>query len=228
LYFLRTLHGQHIILSIPLAGAGSGSIETILLSTILYIRLRAKVRTDIGMQRLERWRNRARGVIVPALPVGGEIGNVSEPEMVDEASITALFYPVNEQGETLRVPEGVKEQSTPVLEIGETPVEEVHLPVPTTEEAAGETAATAVNIPDEGAETVDTPPYMQAVETGVVETPENVQAVEVEAKGEKSLLPDTPAKQKTVPTQRQPKGQHSAAKRKTPGNKPSQKRKNNR
>ncbi len=69
LYFLRTLHGQHIILSIPLAGAGSGSIETILLSAILYIRLRAKVRTDKGMQRLERWRNRARGVIVPALPV---------------------------------------------------------------------------------------------------------------------------------------------------------------
>ena len=33
-YFLRTLHGQHIILSIPLAGAGSGSIETVLLGTI--------------------------------------------------------------------------------------------------------------------------------------------------------------------------------------------------
>ncbi len=101
--------------------------------------------------------------------------------MVDEASVAALFYPVEEQGDTLGAPEEVKEEATPALEVGDMPVEEVHLPVPPAEEAVGEKS-----------------------------------------------LPSTPAKQKTVPPQRQPKGQHSAAKRKSPGNKPAQKRKHNR
>ena len=78
------------------------------------------------MQRLERWRNRARGMIIPALPAGGEIGNISEPEMADEASIAALFYPVKEQVDTLERPEVVKEEFTSALEIVEIP-EEVHL-----------------------------------------------------------------------------------------------------
>ncbi len=208
-YFLRTLHGQHIILSIPLAGAGSGIVETLLLGTILYFRLRSKVRTDKGMQRLERWRNHARSIIVPVLPAGGEVGNVSEPEIVDEASIAALFYPVEEQVDTLGEPEEVKEESTPALEIVEMP-EEVHLPALAAEESTEKTVATTVNIPDEA-----------------VETPEHVQSMDAATVGEKTLSSDTPAKQKTVPTQRQTEGQHHPTKRKSTGNKSSRKRKNN-
>jgi putative peptidoglycan lipid II flippase len=202
-YLLRTLHGQHIILSIPLAGAGSGTAETVLFATILYLRLRSKVRTDKGMQRLERWRNRARGTMIPVLASGRKIGNVSEPEMVDEASITDLFYPVNEQVDTLRLPEGVKEQSSSVLEIGEMPVEEVHVPAPAEEETAGEATATTVNVPDEAVETV--------------EIPENVQTGSAETIGEKPAPSDTPAQQKTATSQLQPKGQRSTAKRKSTG-----------
>ncbi|MEO8971558.1 MAG: murein biosynthesis integral membrane protein MurJ [Ktedonobacteraceae bacterium] len=210
-YFLRTLHGQHIILSIPLAGAGSGSIETVLLGTVLYFRLRSKVRTDKGMQRLERWRNRARGIIIPALPVGGEIGNAAEPQIVDEASIAALFYPVEEQADTLVEPEVMQEETTPASELVEIPVEEVHLPVPV-EESTGETLEAPVNISDEAMETV--------------ETPANVETVDVETVGEQSLSPDTPVKQKTTTSQGHARGQHSSTKRKSTGNKPSQKRKN--
>ncbi|MHB8599829.1 MAG: murein biosynthesis integral membrane protein MurJ [Ktedonobacteraceae bacterium] len=206
---LRTLHGQHIILAIPLAGAGSGSIETVLLGTILYARLRSKVRTDKGMRRLERWRTHARSIMMPALPVGGEIGNVSEPEMVDEASIVALFYPVEEHVDRLVEPGVVKEEFTPALEIGEIP-EEVHLPAPTEEESTEETVATTVDISHDA-----------------VETPENAQSIDAATVGEKPLPSDTPAKQKTVPPQRQAKGQHHSTKRKSTGNKPSQKRKNN-
>jgi putative peptidoglycan lipid II flippase len=202
MYFIRTLHGQHIILSIPLAGAGSGIVETVLLGSILYFRLRSKVRTDKGMQRLERRRNRARGVIVPAFPAGGEIGNVSEPQTVDEASIIELFYPVKEQVDTLGRPEGVKEEAAPALELVEIP-EEVLLPALTEEEATEDTGATTVNIPDEAMDTT--------------EIPVNVQAVDTETVGEKTLPSDAPAKQKTVPTQRQTERQHHSTKRKSTG-----------
>jgi peptidoglycan biosynthesis protein MviN/MurJ (putative lipid II flippase) len=75
---VRTLTGTHLILSVPLAAAGAGIGETLLLSTILYFRLRSKVRTDKGMQRLERWRRHTRSVIIPASPV--EVKLVEEAE----------------------------------------------------------------------------------------------------------------------------------------------------
>jgi len=154
IYLLRTLHGQHIILSIPLAGAGSGTVETVLLGTILYFRLRSKVQTDKGMQRLERWRNRTRNMAVPALATSeasGAIGNISEPEMVQDASIAELFQPIEEHKNTLLEPEGVEEiggkESPYTLETSEVPTEE-DVPAETVE-----------------AETVENPEHVQTVET---------------------------------------------------------------
>ncbi|HLX40530.1 MAG TPA: murein biosynthesis integral membrane protein MurJ, partial [Ktedonobacteraceae bacterium] len=166
MYFVRTLHGQHIILSIPLAGAGSGTAETVLLGTILYFRLQARVRTDKGMQRLERWRNYARGIIVPALSASRAMGNMSEPDMVEETSIAELFRPMEELEATPVEPEVVEEigekESTYTLETSEVPVEE---------DIPGETG---------NAETVANPEDVQTVETAEI----------VE---EKPLLQDTPS-----------------------------------
>jgi putative peptidoglycan lipid II flippase len=56
LYVLtRTLTGTHIILSVPLAVAGAGIVEALLLASLLFVRLRGKVKIDKGMQRLARW-----------------------------------------------------------------------------------------------------------------------------------------------------------------------------
>ncbi|HLJ33923.1 MAG TPA: murein biosynthesis integral membrane protein MurJ [Ktedonobacteraceae bacterium] len=215
-YLLRTLHGQHIILTIPLAGAGSGLTETVLLGAILYFRLRSKVRTDRGMQRLERWRNRARGVMVPALPAGGEIGNIPEPEMVDEASITELFYPTEELADAPIEPEAVvmeEESALEPTEVLELPVEVVHSDVPTEEELKEEIPETATNTPDEAVEPV--------------ENPENAQTIEVAGNEDESLPPIARPKQKAAASQRQPERQRSSTKRKPTGNKPSRKKKNN-
>ncbi len=56
---LKLLTGSHTILAIPLAAAGVGIVESLLLGSLLYVRMRARVRTDKGLQRLERMRNRA-------------------------------------------------------------------------------------------------------------------------------------------------------------------------
>ena len=93
---LRTLTGTHVILSVPLAAAGAGIGETILLGTVLYFRLRSKVQTDKGMQRLERWRSRASGVIMPASPVEAHIENGTGPEIIEETDIADLLLPEEE------------------------------------------------------------------------------------------------------------------------------------
>ena len=53
---LRLLTGSHMILAIPLAAGGVGIVETLVLGSLLFIRLRSKVKTDKGMLRLERRR----------------------------------------------------------------------------------------------------------------------------------------------------------------------------
>jgi len=52
----RTLTGTHVILAIPLAAAGAGIVESLLLGLLLFMRLRKRVKVDKGMQRLELWR----------------------------------------------------------------------------------------------------------------------------------------------------------------------------
>jgi putative peptidoglycan lipid II flippase len=56
---LKILTGSHIILAIPLALAGGGAVEMFLLGSLLFWRLRGKVKLDKGMQRLTRWKQRA-------------------------------------------------------------------------------------------------------------------------------------------------------------------------
>lgn len=53
---LNILQGALLIMAIPLALAGAATAEALLLSTILLWRLNKKVRTDAGMQRLQRRR----------------------------------------------------------------------------------------------------------------------------------------------------------------------------
>jgi putative peptidoglycan lipid II flippase len=53
---LRLLTGSHMILAIPLAAGGAGIVETLVLGSFLFVRLRSKVKTDRGMLRLERRR----------------------------------------------------------------------------------------------------------------------------------------------------------------------------
>lgn len=64
LYVLtRTLTGTHVILSIPLAVAGAGIVESFLLGSLLFVRLRGKLKSDRGMQRLERWHTKLRKAV---------------------------------------------------------------------------------------------------------------------------------------------------------------------
>jgi putative peptidoglycan lipid II flippase len=53
---LKILTGSHLILAIPLAHAGGGIVETLLLGSLLFWRLRTKVKLDKGMLRLARWK----------------------------------------------------------------------------------------------------------------------------------------------------------------------------
>jgi putative peptidoglycan lipid II flippase len=55
---LRLLTGSHMILAIPLAAGGAGIVETLVLGSLLFVRLRSKVKTDRGMLRLERRRSK--------------------------------------------------------------------------------------------------------------------------------------------------------------------------
>lgn len=50
------LHGQIIILSVPLALAGSATAEAVLMSLILLIRLSRRIKKDRGLERLQRRR----------------------------------------------------------------------------------------------------------------------------------------------------------------------------
>ena len=59
---LRVFKGNTTILALPLAASISGTAQGLLLGLLLYVRLRAKVKTDRGMQRL-----RARRSYVPVL-----------------------------------------------------------------------------------------------------------------------------------------------------------------
>jgi len=63
---LRVFKGNNTILALPLAASISGTAQGLLLGLFLYIRLRAKAKTDRGMQRL-----RARRNYVPALQQTG-------------------------------------------------------------------------------------------------------------------------------------------------------------
>jgi len=54
---LKIITGSHAILAIPLAAGGAGIVETLLLGSLLFVRLRSKVKMDKGMQRLERRRH---------------------------------------------------------------------------------------------------------------------------------------------------------------------------
>ncbi|MBV9021750.1 MAG: murein biosynthesis integral membrane protein MurJ [Ktedonobacteraceae bacterium] len=56
LLLLHMLSQRFMILSIPLATAGAGTTETLLLGLILFFLLRARVKADKGMQRLQRRR----------------------------------------------------------------------------------------------------------------------------------------------------------------------------
>lgn len=53
---LKLLTGKYAILAIPLAASMTSTAQALLLCLILFIRLQAKVKTDKGMQRLQRQR----------------------------------------------------------------------------------------------------------------------------------------------------------------------------
>jgi putative peptidoglycan lipid II flippase len=59
-FLLKELTGTYAILAIPLAMAVAGTAEAALLSLILFMRLRAKVKTDKGLQRLLKRRLQAK------------------------------------------------------------------------------------------------------------------------------------------------------------------------
>lgn len=56
--FLKLLAGPYVILAIPLAISVTATIQTTLLSAMLFLRLQKKSRMDKGLKRLERMRNR--------------------------------------------------------------------------------------------------------------------------------------------------------------------------
>ena len=56
---VRIVTGPHAILAIPLATAITATIQAIMLTLLLFLRLRAKVKTDQGFQRLQMRRLRA-------------------------------------------------------------------------------------------------------------------------------------------------------------------------
>ena len=145
-FLVRTLTGTHIILSVPLAAAGAGIGETLLLGTILYFRLRSKVRTDKGMQRLERWRSHASSVIMPASTV--------EEDEIDELLV--------QEEETVIVPEepGMEveeaEEHVSMPDALELPTKVVDVLAPTTEqETISEIPETATSTSDEVEKTTE-------------------------------------------------------------------------
>jgi putative peptidoglycan lipid II flippase len=57
---LKVLIGEYAILALPLAASVTSTTQAVLLCLILLIRLQTKVKTDIGMQRLQQRRENAR------------------------------------------------------------------------------------------------------------------------------------------------------------------------
>ena len=66
LLLLMVLRGDSAILALPLAASITGTAEALLLCLLLFIRLRVKVRTDKGLQRLQQRRQYARGRLARA------------------------------------------------------------------------------------------------------------------------------------------------------------------
>ena len=58
LLFLKVLAGPYVILAIPVASSVSVTAQTIMLGSMLFLRLRKKIKTDKGLERLKRMRAR--------------------------------------------------------------------------------------------------------------------------------------------------------------------------
>jgi putative peptidoglycan lipid II flippase len=73
-FLMHTLTGNHVILAVPLAAAADGLVQTLILGTLLVVRLRSKVKLDRAMQRLARWKRLAKD----AEPRSGAIDDASD------------------------------------------------------------------------------------------------------------------------------------------------------
>ena len=80
----RTLTGTHVILAVPLAAAGAGISEALLLGFLLFMRLRNKAKTDKGMQRLERRRKHDVQSIVAQQTEDADVPLTSLDELIEE------------------------------------------------------------------------------------------------------------------------------------------------
>ena len=98
---LRLLTGSHMILAIPLAAGGVGIVETLVLGSLLFIRLRSKVKTDKGMLRLKRRRNQH--AKIRAEQQGQEYGtseqSIREPGKPEEAEESRIGLQEPEESE---------------------------------------------------------------------------------------------------------------------------------
>ncbi|MFL5696847.1 MAG: lipid II flippase MurJ [Ktedonobacteraceae bacterium] len=74
LLLLKTLKGTYTILGLPLAASLTGTIQALLLCFILFVRLRARVKTDKGIQRLQQRRKH-----IQALQEAGRIEHLLAP-----------------------------------------------------------------------------------------------------------------------------------------------------
>jgi putative peptidoglycan lipid II flippase len=74
LFLLKVLKGTYAILGLPLAASLTGTTEALLLCLILFIRLRARVKTDKGMHRLQQRRKQFQ-----ALQEAGRIEHLLAP-----------------------------------------------------------------------------------------------------------------------------------------------------
>lgn len=78
----RTLTGTHVILAVPLAAAGAGIVESLLLGLLLFTRLGKRVKEDKGMQRLALWRRLHRQTMVGETEVGPDATLAMDDESV--------------------------------------------------------------------------------------------------------------------------------------------------
>ncbi len=74
LLLLKALKGTYTILGLPLAASLTGTIQALLLCFILFVRLRARVKTDKGIQRLQQRRKH-----IQALQEAGRIEHLLAP-----------------------------------------------------------------------------------------------------------------------------------------------------
>ncbi|HYU76068.1 MAG TPA: lipid II flippase MurJ, partial [Ktedonobacteraceae bacterium] len=74
LLLLKALKGAYTILGLPLAASLTGTIQALLLCFILFVRLRARVKTDKGIQRLQQRRKH-----IQALQEAGRIEHLLAP-----------------------------------------------------------------------------------------------------------------------------------------------------